>query len=253
MKISIAQVFIDGTFHPLEVQVQDGLIAAIAERIDDPDVLDAQGAHLYPGGIDAHIHGGFGRSFYENGLVEYLGHGEEQVREICERLLASDQHDLSDARFTLAYALAKLEDEPALERLSARYPALAAPRADDDAWILLARIALAHKAYRLADARRLVERLLASYPGCAAVLIRQMEIADGRFARIRVPAYGEDELIVAVSEGVVLLQEGMERTGKGVFGAWLARTVSELDPEAARAVAATTGEKDGGAEGAIGR
>ena len=74
-----------------------------------------------------------------------------------------------------------------------------------------------------------------------------------RFARIRVPAYGEDELIVAVSEGVVLLQEGMERTGKGVFGAWLARTVSELDPEAARAVAAATGEKDGGAEGAIGR
>lgn len=180
------------------------------------------------------------------------GRNHEAV-DAAERLLASDQHDLSDARFTLAYALAKLEDEPALERLSARYPALAAPRADDDAWILLARIALAHKAHRLADARRLVERLLASYPGCAAVLIRQMEIADGRFARIRVPAYGEDELIVAVSEGVVLLQEGMERTGKGVFGAWLARTVSELDPEAARAVAATTGEKDGGAEGAIGR
>lgn len=86
MKISNAQVFIDGTFHPLEVQVQDGLIAAIAERIDDPDAIDAQGAYLYPGGIDAHIHGGFGRSFYENGLVEYLGHGEEQVREICERL-----------------------------------------------------------------------------------------------------------------------------------------------------------------------
>lgn len=86
MKISNAQVFIDGTFHPLEVQIQDGLIAAIAERIDDPDAIDAQGAYLYPGGIDAHIHGGFGRSFYENGLVEYLGHGEEQVREICERL-----------------------------------------------------------------------------------------------------------------------------------------------------------------------
>ena len=130
----------------------------------------------------------------------------------CERLLASDPHDLSDARFTLAYALA-------------------APRAADDAWIQIAQIALAHKSYRLAEARRLTERLLNAYPGCAPTLIRQMEIPDGRFARIRVPAYGEDELIVAVSEGIVLLQEGMERTGKGVLGAWLARTAAELSGE----------------------
>ena len=149
----------------------------------------------------------------------------------CERLLASDPRDLSDARFTLAYALAKLEDQPGLERLAARYPALAAPRAADDAWIRLAQIALAHKSYRLAEARRLTERLLDAYPGCAPTLIRQMEIPDGRFARIRVPAYGEDELIVAVSEGIVLLQEGMERTGKGVLGAWLARTAAELSGE----------------------
>ncbi|HIZ18556.1 MAG TPA: response regulator receiver protein [Candidatus Olsenella stercoravium] len=149
----------------------------------------------------------------------------------CERLLASDPRDLSDARFTLAYALAKLEDQPGLERLAARYPALAAPRAADDAWIRLAQIALAHKSYRLAEARRLTERLLDAYPGCAPTLIRQMEIPDGRFARIRVPAYGEDELIVAVSEGVVLLQEGMERTGKGVLGAWLARAAAELSGE----------------------
>ena len=168
----------------------------------------------------------------------------------AERLLASDPRDLSDARFTLAYALAKLEDAPALERLGERYPALASPRADDDAWILRARIALSHKACRLADARRLTERLLAAYPGCAAVLIRQMEVADGRFARIRVPAYGEDELIVAMSEGVVLLQEGMERTGKGVLGAWLARTASELDPDAARAVAGLADEGNERPEGA---
>ena len=49
----------------------------------------------------------------------------------AERLLASDPRDLSDVRFTLAYALAKLEDEPAFERLVARYPAFAAPRAAD--------------------------------------------------------------------------------------------------------------------------
>ena len=160
----------------------------------------------------------------------------------AERLLESDPHDLSGARFTLCYALAKLEDAPGLERLAARYPALSAPRAADDAWLTIARIALAHKSCDLLGARRLTERLLASYPGCAGVLVRQMEIPDGRFARIRVPAYGEDELVVAMSEGVVLLQEGVERTGKGVFGAWLAKTVAELDPEGARA---GVGEREG--------
>ncbi|MBM6676903.1 response regulator receiver protein [Olsenella uli] len=154
-----------------------------------------------------------------------------EAAEAAERLLAADPHDLSDARFTLAYALAKLEDEPGLERLAARYPALAAPRAADDAWIQLARIALAHKSYRLAEARRLTERLLETYPDCAATLIRQTEIPDGRFARIRVPSYGEDELVVALSEGVVLLQEGMERSGRGVLGSWLAHAAADLSGE----------------------
>ena len=76
MKITNAQVFIDGSFHELEVRCCDGTIAAIGEHIDDPDVLDAAGAYLYPGFVDTNIHGGFGRSNYENGLVEYKGHGE---------------------------------------------------------------------------------------------------------------------------------------------------------------------------------
>ena len=158
------------------------------------------------------------------------GRNRESI-DAAEQLLASDPHDLSDVRFTLAYALAKLEDAPGLARLAERYPALAAPRAADDAWIQISQIALAHKSCRFADARQLTERLLATYPGSAGVLIRQAEIPDGRFARIRVPAYGEDELVVAVSEGVVLLMEGMERTGRGVLGAWVARTVSELSGE----------------------
>lgn len=147
----------------------------------------------------------------------------------AERLLAAEPSDLSDVRRTLVYSLAKLEDEDGVRRLAAEA---------GDAWSLLAGLALAHKRCDFAEARRQVERLLAAYPGCAPVLMRQIEIPDGRFARIRVPARGEDELILAVSEGVVLLQEGAERSGKGVLGAWLARTVSEL-----------AGEKDD--EGAI--
>lgn len=160
----------------------------------------------------------------------------------AEELLAADPRDASDVRFTLAYALAKLEDEAALGRLVGRYPALCAPRAADDAWILLAQVALAHKRWDLAAARDLLARLLRSYPGAGAALIRQTELPDGVFARLRVPPYGADELILAVSEGTVLLQEGRESSGHGVLGTWVARTVAELDPQAARQAADARGE-----------
>lgn len=161
------------------------------------------------------------------------GRNREAVH-VSERLLADDPSDLSDVRFTLAYALAKLEDDPGLEGLLEHYATIAAPRGADDAWILLAQIALAYKRYDLAAATHLCERLLASYPSCESVLLRQLEIPDGYFARIRVPAHSEDELIVALSEGVVLLQEGVETSGRGVLGNWLAQTVQRLRPDAAR-------------------
>lgn len=148
----------------------------------------------------------------------------------AERLLASDPSDLSDVRFTLAYALAKLEDGAGLARLRERYATLSPLRPADDAWILLAEVALAHKRCDFSAAREGLARLLASYPGCGFVLIRQSELPDGEFARLRVPPYGEDELIIAASEGVVLLQEGNDRSGKGVLGSWVARTVAQIDP-----------------------
>lgn len=155
------------------------------------------------------------------------GHNRVAV-EASETLLASDPRDLSDVRFTLAYALTKLEDGPALERLIARYPSFRLGRAANDAWTLLSQAALAHKRYDLDEAAGFISRLLAAYPGGSTALVQQVEIGDGLFARIRVPAYSEDELVVALSEGIVLLQEGVERTGKGVFGAWVARTAERL-------------------------
>lgn len=86
MKITNANVFFDGEFHEVEVQVIDGIITKIDTHIDDDEVIDAKGNYLYPGGVDAHIHGGFLYSFYDNGLVDYMGHGEEHVKEICRRL-----------------------------------------------------------------------------------------------------------------------------------------------------------------------
>lgn len=152
----------------------------------------------------------------------------------AEQLLADDPHDSCDVRFTLAYALAKLEDEDGLAELGRRYATISPLRPDDDAWILLARTALAHKRYDLATARELMRQLLASYPGAGATLIRQVELPDGEFSRLNVSPYSEDELILATSEGIVLFQEGVERSGKGVFGAWVAKTVAELDPSAAK-------------------
>ena len=159
----------------------------------------------------------------------------------AEALLASDPADSSDVRFTLAYALAKLEDERGLAELGRRYATISPLRGPDDAWMLLARIALAHKHCDLAGARAELERLVSLYPGAGGALVRQSELPDGEFARLRVAPYSEDELIIAVSEGIVLLQEGNDRSGAGVLGSWVAREAARLDPDAAREAARPEG------------
>ena len=50
--------------------------------------------------------------------------------------------------------------------------------------------------------------------------------------------YSADELIIAASEGIVLLQEGADRTGRGVLGAWVAAQVAGMYPAVALQVAA---------------
>lgn len=154
--------------------------------------------------------------------------------DVSERLLASDPRDTSDVRFTLAYALAKLEDLEGWLALTKRYPTLASGRPADDAWTLLAGSSIALHSGHPKIARTGIEKLLRKYPGGALTLIRQVELPDGEFARLRVAPYSEDELILAVSEGIVLLQEGTDRSGRGTFGAWVAREVARIDPKAAR-------------------
>ena len=159
------------------------------------------------------------------------GRNREALR-LGEQLLELDPLDSCDVRFTMALAHAKLEDEAALDMLEQRMAPIS-PRNAPDAWVLLARIALAHKQRRLSEARELLDKLVKLYPAAVSTLVRQSELPDGVFSRLAVQPYSEDELILAVSEATVLLQEGAEMQGHGVLGLWLADAAAHKDPAAA--------------------
>lgn len=151
------------------------------------------------------------------------GRNRETIR-LCEHLLELDPLDNADARFTCAIAYAKLEDEAGLERFAAKTRPLMRA-GTEDAWMQLSRLSLAHKRHDLGEARRLLEQLKTTYPQASLTLTSQKELPDGVFARLAVPPFSEDELVLAVSEGTVLLQEGRDDAGRGVLGTWIARNV----------------------------
>ena len=149
------------------------------------------------------------------------GRNREAIR-IGETLLQLDPQDAADVRFTCAIAYAKLEDETGLDRFAARTKPLVRA-GTDDAWMQLSRISLAHKRHDMAEARRLLTRLVDTYPHASTALTSQKELPDGVFARLAVAPFSEDELILAISEGTVLLQEGRDDAGRGVLGTWIVR------------------------------
>ena len=155
-----------------------------------------------------------------------------QCVDLARKLIQIDPTDISDARFTLALGLAKLEDEPALDELEHAYPSIYAGRGANDAWMLLARISLAFKQHKHVVAREVLSRLLRAYPTGAVALIRQNELPDGEFARLSTQPNSEDELVIALSESVVLLQEGNDPTGRGILGTWLVENTARLRPSA---------------------
>lgn len=163
--------------------------------------------------------------------------------ELSEQLLELDPNDTSDARFTCAYAYAKLEDAAGIESVAKRARTIGGAR--EDAWLLLARLALAYKRRDFDDARKHIATLIDTYPHAALALSRQDELVDGVFSRLACAPFSEDELILAVSEGAVLLQEGRYTEERGPLGGWIA---SQEDVVAgARADAAYDAARSGGA------
>ena len=157
------------------------------------------------------------------GKAVICGRNREAIR-LGEALLNLDPQDSSDVRFTCAIAYAKLEDEDGLDRFATRTRPLMRA-GTDDAWMQLSRLALAHKRHDMDGARSQLVHLVSTYPHASVTLTSQRELPDGIFARLAVPPFSEDELILAVSEGTVLLQEGRDDAGRGVLGTWVARNV----------------------------
>lgn len=161
-----------------------------------------------------------------------------QCLDICRRLLESDPDDNAGARLTATYALAKLEDEEGIDRLRGAWPRLSPHRGPEDPWSRLADVSSAYKARRMQEAEMLLDALLRDVPHAAAVLTRQADLPDGEFSRVILVPDSEDELTIATSEAIVLLQEGAEPTGRGALGAWVAAHVARRAPQEAAAAAA---------------
>ncbi len=161
-----------------------------------------------------------------------------------ERLLADDPTDTAGVHLTMALAYAKLEDAAGLQSLAARCAGWAPARGADDAWMLLAQVAIAQKAMDLSLASKALDRIIRTYPQAVRTILRQTELPDGAFSRVITNPYSEDELIVAVSEATVLLDEGADLSGRGPLGLWMAQETARLRPHLA---AQTLSQMAGGA------
>lgn len=135
----------------------------------------------------------------------------------AKEALSLDALDLADASFTLALAYAKLECAEELAALEASHP-----QTYGEAWFIFARLALAFKAGNLDAASAELQTLLETYPNAALPLGLQNDIPDGIYARILVEPGSEDELILAISEATVILQEGCDIHERGTLGSWIA-------------------------------
>lgn len=140
-----------------------------------------------------------------------------------ERSLELAPDDPGDCRFTGMLALAKLEcGQDALERFYDDHAQAFLAHPGIDPWTLLARIATAYKEFAFDEATRLLQHLIDRYPRAERALYYQAEFPDGVYARVHVEPGSEDELILAVSEATVLLQEGLGAPENAPLAVWLA-------------------------------
>ena len=153
--------------------------------------------------------------------LSLLGGRYGRAIDYARECLALDPKDPADARWTAALAFAKLDDGEGLvafvEEARLAYESRPAP----DAWLVIARLALAWKAGDDEAARNGIGWLLATYPMAGTTLTQLAEVPEPMFARLAVAPHSEDELVMAVSEAAVLFQEGADESGLGPLGAFV--------------------------------
>ena len=154
--------------------------------------------------------------------LSLLGGRYRKAYNIARRSIEIDRSDMADSRFTAVLALAKLGDEDELEAFVQWVVPELGDAARDDAWIRLARMALAWQNDRLEEAASHLDWILAMYPHAASALTLQSELPEPMFARLACDPYSNDELVLAVSEAAVLLQESADESGRGPLGAFVA-------------------------------
>ena len=151
--------------------------------------------------------------------------------EVAGRALALDPQDEAGVLDTAAYAYAKLEDDEGFAALNRR---MAEAGRAESVWTRMAALSLAFSTHDLDRSRDILREILASYPEADDILVAQHELPDGVYARLAVEPGSEDELILAVSEGAILLQEGRDSAERGTLSTWVSQEVPRLVAEGTR-------------------
>ncbi len=154
--------------------------------------------------------------------LNLLGGRYRKAYDLARRAIEIDRADMADSRYTAVLALAKLGDEDELEAFVRWVAPELGDAARDDAWIRFARMALAWQNDRLDEASSHIDWILATYPHAASALTLQSELPEPMFARLACDPYSNDEIVLAVSEATVLLQESADESGRGPFGTFVA-------------------------------
>ncbi len=170
----------------------------------------------------------------------------------AERSLLYAPHDPADIRLTALLALSKLECSlEDIKQFRARHGiafrashARRRPRSGETApcaWTLIAEMNAAYRAFDYDAATHALRCLLRNFSKAGEVLFYQTEFPEGIYARVNVAPQSTDELVLAVSEAMPLLQEGFGGPEAAGFAVWLAThdlVQAELSAEERRASAA---------------
>lgn len=158
------------------------------------------------------------------------GHYRQSV-EFAKTAIRLDPSDEAGAHLTAAYALAKLEDANGFTDLLEYVQHESLPRS---AWLDIANFSIDFRLGFIDEARVGLRHILERYPEADTILIQQRELPDGVYSRLPVETGSEDELILAVSEAAVLLQEGRDSQERGTLASWIASEVPALQAQTGR-------------------